>query len=311
MSNSPIPFADGGPRIIANGYEPLAVELSEIALGHLQPTGPWAFGQDVRTIHAEAYASGVLAAKLPIEGTDFDACRARWCAGIRIETDREDVAEAVSAMVQRIAGAGPVQLSDKSPSRLHVFRIEATDARHFSLQTQRYRTGQLSVEAVGTCWLLQGAGLRWKDGVSLLDVPRAGLPLLTEESASEIIRLADDGLAKLQPPAPKTALQLRMEAAVAHRVACGTCVVCAGGAAVGDWVKLDRSDLAQIVADPAGHAVPNDAGEYHILYAGKAYRAHGHRLVPATAPVVEPKPQKRTLMIGARYTVEVSEDAAS
>jgi hypothetical protein len=303
MSNSkPLPWADGGQRLIDAGYDALPVELSQIEFGRLYPDGPFAFGMNLAALgNHDRYATGVLAARLPIEGASIDECRARWCAGIRIEASDATVGDALEDMVRRMAGAGPVQLSDNSPSRLHVFRIEATDARHFTMTTQPYSAGTLSVEAPGAYWLHEGAGLRWKDGVDLLTVRRQDLPLLTPEAAQEIMRAADEGFAKLQPPPPKTALQLRMEARVAHRLACGVCASCQD-AKPGDWVALH--DLSW----PACRIVSVDAatGEFQIEHEGKPYRAPGHRLFPTAAPVVAEKPFEGELLIGGFHRTSLA-----
>jgi hypothetical protein len=213
-----------------------------------------------------------------------DAVRRTWCAGIRITVAaNSSVADGLEDIVRGIAGAGPVQLSHASPSRLIPFRIEAEDARAFTGNTQNYTFegdprfhgfNHVSLEAVAACWVLQTSDLHWRDGLDLTKASRAELPLLTVDQANEVITAAGAYMAsKLPAPEPTKFDRIRARA-LDHAAKCPGCVRCAG-IAVGDAVRVTG------LGWPATRVVAVDEASGNYLITGpdgKRYTATLDRL---------------------------------
>jgi hypothetical protein len=214
------------------------------------------------------------------------------------------IAASLEAIVkEHVGGHGwPVRLSRDDAGLLIPFRINE-DARAFAGQTGLHidAENQVSIGSAGTCFLADGWKYAWRRGISPIDVQRAELAELTVDMVRPLILACEDYLESQRPPAPPTELQLRLQARVAHRLACGVCASCQDSQP-GDWVVVH--DLAW----PATQIEKIEDGEYFIRHEGKEFRAPGHRLFPTAAPVVPEKPFKGELLIGGfhRTTLETT-----
>jgi hypothetical protein len=290
------------PRLAANGYCALPIERSEIEhYGREQPGGGgWAYGlatPDKDQVGPEYYAAwsarqapGVLCGRLPIEGgSSRTECEATRIAAVRVTANNSNMAASLEAIVREHVGAiGPVvRLSRDDASLLIPFRI-CEDARAFNLESGRHIDSEnyMTVGSAGTAFLADGWNFQWRDGVSLVDVPRSDLVELKLRMVRPLIDAANAYLRSQQAPAPPTGRELRLQARVAHRLQCGTCARCVD-AKVGDWVTV------QGWAWPATQIESVDEqGRFFIkLPDGTLACDNGHRLFPTAAPVA-PEPQR-------------------
>ncbi len=202
---APITWADA-PAYRANGYCPIAVELSQIAEGREQPcSGGWAWG------HGEIAASrhgengvGILCGRLPRGSVGLDECQTSWIAALRIDVHTDgklvrDIERLIEPGLRWADGIttryAPVRTAPNSKALLMPFRLEARDprdiygiTRHFTAPADRpndSRYNCVSIASSGVCFA--ASGFLWRNDLDLRAVPRAALPLMSADDARDII----------------------------------------------------------------------------------------------------------------------------
>jgi hypothetical protein len=204
------------------GFSVVPVELGQVQLGREFPAA-----QGI-VKHATAYnepskpadfAVGIVPAVVPLQGKSLADAQATRTGIVRVNVAKDKGAAAeLLTVVERFLPGAPVRLTVDSPSALVPFRIDPQkdphEFRHFNNPT----SDAVLVETLYACFLAGGDRYRWRDDVDLLATGRAGLPLLSVESAAQMFAECR-AILNAHAPAPKMNAHQKKYAAIATRAA--------------------------------------------------------------------------------------------
>jgi hypothetical protein len=179
------------------GYSPIPLRGGRPAVGGVfsnNPTWRYTHGDEARFADCGV---GLLCSARPLSGASgpatYLACASTWVCGVRWETTDRKLSAEVAAIVERIAGPGPLRLD--GPESLRIFKLEWPQQpfmprrlspwyfpkeHHTDLSYWPHRLDILSMAS----WLNMSGGT-WTGGM-LPEVKRDELPTLTAEQAHTI-----------------------------------------------------------------------------------------------------------------------------